>query len=84
MYEFHSRLCGYPPFYSYHGLAISPGMKTRIRAGQYGFPDAEWQNISEDAKNLIKGMLNVHPEHRLNIDDVMQNPWISVIMSIDE
>lgn len=35
-------LCGYPPFYSNHGLAISPGMKKRIRAGQYDFPKAEW------------------------------------------
>ena len=24
-------LCGFPPFYSNHGLPISPGMKKRIR-----------------------------------------------------
>ena len=34
-----SRLCGFPPFYSNHGLAISPGMKKRIRPGQYKFPN---------------------------------------------
>ncbi len=28
------RLCGFPPFYSNHGLPISPGMKKRIRSGQ--------------------------------------------------
>ncbi|KAJ8949124.1 hypothetical protein NQ318_012872, partial [Aromia moschata] len=32
-------LCGFPPFYSNHGLAISPGMKSRIRMGQYTFPN---------------------------------------------
>jgi len=26
-------LCGYPPFYSATGVAISPGMKQRIRQG---------------------------------------------------
>ena len=27
-------LCGYPPFYSATGVAISPGMKQRIRQGK--------------------------------------------------
>lgn len=43
-------LCGYPPFYSNHGLAISPGMKKRIRAGMYDFPDSEWKHVSKDGK----------------------------------
>lgn len=43
-----SRLCGYPPFYSNHGLAISPGMKKRIRMGQYEFPNPEWSEVSEE------------------------------------
>ena len=46
------RLCGYPPFYSTHGLTISPGMKKRIRNGQYEFRDAEWSNISHQG-NLL-------------------------------
>uniref|UniRef100_A0A8C8YZ08 non-specific serine/threonine protein kinase n=1 Tax=Prolemur simus TaxID=1328070 RepID=A0A8C8YZ08_PROSS len=44
-------LCGYPPFYSNHGLAISPGMKTRIRMGQYEFPNPEWSEVSEEGRN---------------------------------
>ncbi|XP_077485700.1 MAP kinase-activated protein kinase 2 isoform X1 [Amblyomma americanum] len=43
-------LCGFPPFYSNHGLAISPGMKKRIRAGQYDFPNPEWKNVSQDGQ----------------------------------
>ena len=49
------RLCGYPPFYSNHGAAISPGMKKRIREGQYTFPDSEWKDVShqgEDSYNV--------------------------------
>jgi len=44
---FFFRLCGYPPFYSNHGAAISPGMKKRIRNGQYEFPAAEWGKVSK-------------------------------------
>lgn len=72
------RLCGFPPFYSNHGLAISPGMKKRIRLGQFDFPNPEWQNVSDQAKKLIQGMLNVDPTKRLSIDQVMRNQWIAV------
>jgi len=70
-------LCGFPPFYSNHGLPISPGMKTRIRSGQYEFPNPEWRNVSNDAKDLIKGCLKTSPEERLTIDQVINNKWIS-------
>jgi serine/threonine protein kinase len=59
-------------------LAISPGMKSRIRTGQYEFPNPEWQNVSTAAKELIKGMLNVEPENRMSIEQVMRNTWIDV------
>lgn len=46
--------------------------------GQYTFPDPEWKNVSEDAKELINGMLNVDPAKRLTIEQVMHNRWIAV------
>ena len=70
-------LCGFPPFYSNNGMAISPGMKKRIRTGQYDFPNPEWKNVSQSAKDLIKGMLNVDPSKRLTIEEVMRNKWIA-------
>lgn len=68
--------CGYPPFYSYNGDPISPGMKKRIKKGQYDFPDSDWLQVSEEAKDLISGMLETVPEQRLNIDQVMQSRWM--------
>lgn len=53
-------------------------MKTRIRTGQYDFPNPEWQHVSDYAKELITGMLSVDPAHRLTISQVIKNPWISV------
>ena len=48
-----------------------------IRSGQYEFPKPEWTNVSQDAKELIKGCLKTNPEERLTIDDVIRNKWIA-------
>lgn len=61
-----------------HGHQISPGMKKRIRNGEYTFPDAEWKNVTQEAKDLINEMLDVNPEKRINIDQVANSNWISV------
>ena len=40
-------------------MAISPGMKRRIRNGQYEFPAPEWSRVSQDGtyhKRLIECM----------------------------
>jgi len=70
-------ICGFPPFYSNHGQPISPGMKKRIRSGQYEFPKPEWANVSADCKDLIKGCLKTNPEERMTIDQVIGNKWIA-------
>ena len=70
-------LCGYPPFFSMNGGAISAGMKTKIKAGEYQFPRAEWQNVSEEAKSIIKKMLTVDPASRITIDWIMHCPWFT-------
>ena len=53
-------------------------MKKRIRSGQYEFPKPEWTNVSQDAKDLIKGCLKTNPDERLTIDEVIRNKWIAV------
>ncbi|KAI1718720.1 protein kinase domain-containing protein [Ditylenchus destructor] len=70
-------LCGYPPFFSTHGLPISPGMKSRIRAGQYNFSGPEWDRVSEAAKDLIRRCLITDPAERATIEQVMAHKWIT-------
>ncbi|XP_056128845.1 MAP kinase-activated protein kinase 2 [Lampris incognitus] len=77
-------LCGYPPFYSNHGLAISPGMKRRIRMGQYEFPDPEWSDVSEEAKRLIQTLLKTEPTQRMTITEFMNHPWINQSMEVPQ
>ncbi|KAG2467922.1 MAP kinase-activated protein kinase 2 [Polypterus senegalus] len=77
-------LCGYPPFYSNHGLAISPGMKRRIRMGQYEFPNPEWSEVSEEAKQLIRQLLKTEPTQRMTITEFMNHPWINVSQQVPQ
>jgi serine/threonine protein kinase len=70
-------LCGYPPFFSTHGGAISAGMKTKIKAGEYQFPKSEWKNVSQEAKSIIQKMLTVDPATRVTIDWILKCSWFT-------
>jgi len=56
---------------------MSPGMKKRIRTGQYDFPKTEWKHVSNEAKDLIRSLLQTEAQKRPTIDQVMQNKWIA-------
>ena len=60
---------------------MSPGMMKRIRLGQFEFPKPEWAEVSNEAKELIRGCLKTNPEERLTIDQVIQTKWVSVSSS---
>ncbi|KAK6021072.1 kinase domain protein, partial [Ostertagia ostertagi] len=70
-------LCGYPPFFSQNGLPMSPGMKAKIKSGQYTFPSPEWDCVSEAAKDLIKKLLKTDAAERITIEQTMQHKWIT-------
>ncbi|CAF0970742.1 unnamed protein product [Brachionus calyciflorus] len=40
------------------------------------FKEEFWSNISDSAKNLIKGLLNVDPKKRMKLKDLSRNEWI--------
>ena len=35
-----------------------------------------WSNVSEDAKDLIRGLLNIDENTRLTADQVLNHPWL--------
>ena len=57
-------------------------MKKRIRLGQFDFPKPEWSEVSDEAKDLIRGCLKTNPQERLTIDQVIETKWISVSNSL--
>lgn len=49
---------------------------TSIQDGEYGFPNEEWDQISEDAKDLISRMLVREPQLRYSSAQVLRHPWV--------
>ncbi|CAO4365140.1 unnamed protein product [Caenorhabditis nigoni] len=70
-------LCGYPPFYSMKGVALSPGMRSRIANAYYAFPPEEWDCVSKDTKDDIRCLLRTNPQDRLTIHELMATPLVT-------
>lgn len=71
MYEF---LVGQPPFYAESNYETY----AKIRAVDYTFPS----HVSEDARNLVRRLLVCDPNRRMNLDDVLNHPFITKDYSI--
>lgn len=74
--------CGYPPFYSAkkNDPLLSPGMKTRILKGKFAFPESDWLNVSDEAKQLIARMITTVPENRPTIQEILKSSWMKVLL----
>ncbi|KAA8592721.1 hypothetical protein FQN60_018176 [Etheostoma spectabile] len=77
-------LCGYPPFYSKrHSRTIPKDMRKKIMTGSFDFPEDEWSQISEMAKDIVRKLLKVKPEERLTIEGVLSHPWLNCTEALD-
>ncbi|XP_026809417.1 serine/threonine-protein kinase GE16371 [Rhopalosiphum maidis] len=66
-------LCGFPPFVSENN--IQEDLFNDILSGTYGFPEPYWDNVSEEAKDLVCSMLQSNPSLRFSAEDVLDHPW---------
>ena len=48
----------------------------RIQDGQFSFPDQDWANISDNAKDLIRHLLQRDPRKRYSAQQVLDHDWI--------
>ena len=67
-------LCGYAPFYGENDKEIY----NQVLKGEYDFPKEEWQNVSEEAKNLVQKMLEKDTKKRITALDALQNKWFKI------
>ena len=65
-------LCGYPPFYGDTDNQIFDS----VRTGRFDFPSPDWDEISDSAKDFIKGMLERDPTKRGSAAELLEHPWI--------
>jgi len=66
-------LCGFSPFLS----STQTGLFEKIIKCEYDFPDPEWTNISEEAKDFIRHLLVKDPNQRWTAKQCKDHPWLS-------
>ncbi|KAK4483389.1 hypothetical protein RD792_010575 [Penstemon davidsonii] len=65
-------LCGVPPFWA----ETEEGIAQAIVHGEIDFKRDPWPRITDDAKDLVRGMLEPNPYTRLTVEEVLENRWI--------
>merc|ERR1719352_1121194 len=65
-------LCGYPPFFGETDAEVL----SKVKLGNFSFNQADWKNISEDAKNLIRMLLKMNPRDRYTAEQSLNHDWI--------
>lgn len=69
----HSLLSANLPFFGKDEEEI----KNRIFYGKIRFEEEEFQNVSDDAKDLITKCLIKKPKDRITLETVLEHPWLS-------
>lgn len=65
-------LCGVPPFWA----ETEEGVAQAIIRSVVDFKRDPWPRVSENAKDLVKKMLNPDPTRRLTAQQVLDHPWL--------
>lgn len=74
-------LCGYTPF----DRESSVEEMQAIMAGDYSFePPEYWEDVSEKAKDFIRGCLTVDSAHRLTAQQCVNHPWLSLEVPVEK
>uniref|UniRef100_A0A8C0B578 Ribosomal protein S6 kinase n=4 Tax=Neoaves TaxID=3078114 RepID=A0A8C0B578_9AVES len=48
----------------------------KIKKGEFSFEGEAWKNVSEEAKELIQGLLTVDPNKRIKMSSLRYNEWL--------
>jgi Protein kinase domain len=66
-------LCGYEPFYGEN----DDELKEANKAAVFDFPNEEWNNVSTEAMDLVRQMMQIDPVKRLDAGQALQHPWFA-------
>ncbi|KAK9125319.1 hypothetical protein Scep_014165 [Stephania cephalantha] len=69
-------LCGVPPFWA----ETEQGVAQAIIRSVIDFKRDPWPKVSDNAKDLVKKMLNPDPRRRLSAQEVLDHPWLQNAM----
>ncbi|KNA18999.1 hypothetical protein SOVF_065580 [Spinacia oleracea] len=68
-------LCGVPPFWA----ETEQGVAQAIIRSVVDFKRDPWPKVSDNAKDLVKKMLDPDPKTRLTAQEVLEHPWLQNI-----
>ena len=43
--------------------------------GKFNLDDDCWENVSDEAKDLINNLLKTNPKERISLEDAISHPW---------
>jgi len=66
-------LCGFEPFYDERG---DQAMFQRILKCDYEFVTPWWDEVSENAKDLVRKLIVLDPRKRLTARQALEHPWV--------
>jgi len=71
-------LCGYPPFSSKSVRQLF----VRTLRGSYKLTGPEWVSVTDEAKDLLKSMLDLNPHTRITTPEILLHPWITKAVTV--
>lgn len=57
--------------------ANSEAIRTEVTKGEIAMTSPVWSQISDEAKDLIRKMIEVNPDFRIRASEALDHPWIS-------
>ncbi|XP_038019396.1 calcium/calmodulin-dependent protein kinase type IV-like, partial [Motacilla alba alba] len=67
-------LCGFEPFFDPRGDQYMYG---RILTCDYEFVSPWWDEVSPNAKDLVRKLIVLDPRKRLTVQQALQHPWVT-------
>jgi len=49
-----------------------------VLSSSFSFPDSEWADVGEEAKDLIRKILVPDPKRRLTVRQILAHPWLAL------
>ncbi|KAF9118848.1 hypothetical protein BGW39_000827 [Mortierella sp. 14UC] len=68
-------LCGFPPFSD--DLA-PPNLRAQVVNSMYTFPSPYWDDVSDEAVDLIQALLAQNTDERYTVDEALEHVWMTM------
>ncbi|CAJ0932601.1 unnamed protein product [Ranitomeya imitator] len=75
----YTMLSGQVPFQCHEKTlmcASAEDIMKKIKQGDFSFEGESWKNVSQEAKDLIQGLLTVDPNKRIKMSTLRYNEWL--------